>query len=34
MGLELFDRVELTRRVTTDQATLTLRIRPAEPLRK
>jgi hypothetical protein len=32
--LELFDRVELTQRSAADQVTLTLRVKPAQPLRR
>lgn len=34
MGLQFFDRVELTQRATADQFTLTLRIKTSQPLRK
>lgn len=33
-GLELFDRVELSQRPALGQVTLTLRVRPSQPLRK
>jgi Protein of unknown function (DUF3352) len=34
VGLELFDRLELTERPTAGQVTLTLRLQPAQPFRK
>src|SRR5262249_30329139 len=34
VGLELFDRLELTERPTAGQVTLTLRLQPSEPFRK
>lgn len=34
MGLQFFDRVELTQRATAEQFTLTLRVKTSQPLRK